>query len=249
MKHIKKILSAITALALILSMHSGCGMFTNYKAIAEQALEDKYGEEFVCHSTWDEGGITFSAEMSPAYDKNMKFYATISPKYNKAYTDKYPEAVVGNQIADIVFEETETIWEECCVKVSINSQGLDFSSKDDITIESFYQNVNIETPSDPSIHIAINEDLINEENYNKEYILLQNICKRIQTKNIIIYLYFIDNSAYDEYELWFNSTYDIYVGSFKNRDDFEHRIELSVNNLDGEYSMTEVEYKNERKGQ
>ena len=71
MRHIKKIISTITALALILSMHSGCGMFTNYKAIAEQALEDKYGEEFICYSTWDEGGDSFRAKCSSADNQKL----------------------------------------------------------------------------------------------------------------------------------------------------------------------------------
>ncbi len=65
MKRIISTLMAAVLLSLMLTMFSGCGMFTNYKAIAEQALEDKYGEEFICYSTWDEGAMITSQNSLP----------------------------------------------------------------------------------------------------------------------------------------------------------------------------------------
>lgn len=187
MRHIKKILSAITALTLILSMHSGCGMFTNYKAIAEQALEDKYGEEFICYSTWDEGDFYY-AKLSPAYDEGMKFYAGIDLKDKEAYYDTYTEAIVEKQIADIVYEQMADVWTDFCVDVTINGQGIDILDKDDVTIISYYDMIDYNMGYDVDINIAINKDTLYNENYTSEYKLYLKTSELIAIDDIYIFI-------------------------------------------------------------
>ena len=246
MKHIKKLLLTITALALILSMHSGCGMFTNYKAIAEKALEKKYGEEFVCHYTWNEASKQCYAELSPAYDETMRFYAVIGTKSKSSFHDTYPEAIVGKQIADIIYKETKNIWNECCVFVSINDQSLDFTNKNDVSIESFYQKAGTSLAPEPYIHIAVNEDELNYENYDNEYDTILKLGDCIGVDKMYMRLYFINDDAYQEYKTHFSSTHDIYGGDFQYRDDFKQRITIKIDHSTQEYSMTKDDYIKER---
>ncbi len=246
MKHIKKILSAITALTLILSMHSGCGMFTNYKAIAEQALEDKYGEEFICYSTWDEGDFYY-AKLSPAYDDGMKFYAGIDLKDKEAYYDTYTEAIVEKQIADIVYEQMADVWTDFCVHVTINGQGIDIYNKDDITIASYYNMIDYNMGYEINIDIAVNKSTFINENPTCEYEKYLNISEVIGVDDIYISVYFLDSVAYQEYKNWFYSTHNIYLGGFKDRDDFKKKILIHINCISQEYTLSIDEYLQKRK--
>ncbi len=247
MKHIKKILSAVTAIVLILSMHSGCGMFTNYKAIAEKALEKKYGEEFVCHYTWNEASKQCYAELSPAYDETMRFYAVIGTKSKSSFHDTYPEAIVGKQIADIIYKETKNIWNECCVFVSINDQSLDFTNKNDVTIESFYQKANLDISHEPHIYLAINTDSISQNDYDREYELLSMISNKICVDNVYFYLFFVDSDAYQDYRVQFTSTHNIHSGGFSYRDDFKQKLVFIVDNTTQNTSLSREEYNKFRK--
>ena len=246
MKHIKKILSAITALTLILSMHSGCGIFTNYKAIAEKALEDKYGEEFICYSTWDEGDFYY-AKLSPAYDDGMKFYAGIDLKDKEAYYDTYTEAIVEKQIADIVYEQMADVWTDFCVHVTIDGQEVDFSNNDEITIQSYYNKIDYSKGYGMHIYLAVNKDLINQTDYNHEYNTLLDVSNIIGVDDINFSIIFVDDYVYAEYKEWFHSTYSVPLGSFKDRDDFKQRIMITINNSTQECSMSLNEYVTARK--
>ena len=245
MKHFKKIFLAVTALALILSMYSGCGMFTNYKAIAEQALEDKYGEEFICYSTWDEGDFYY-AKLSPVYDEGMKFYAGIDLKDKEAYYDTYTEAIVEKQIADIVYEQMADVWTDFCVHVTINGQGIDIPNKDNVTIASYYNMIDYNMGYEINIDIAINKSTIIDENPTFEYKKYMNISQTISVDDIYISLYFVDSTAYREYKDWFYSTHSIYLGGFKDRDDFKRQIITHINYITEEYSLSLDDYISQR---
>ncbi len=246
MKRIISTLMAAVLLSLMLTMFSGCGMFTNYKAIAEQALEDKYGEEFVCHSTWDEKSTDFSAEMSPAYDEGIKFYAGIWLEDKSSYYDKYTEAIVEKQIADIVYEEMTEVWNDFCVDVTINSQGICILNKEDITVESYYNKVDYNMEYDIHINIAIDKDSMINCDYYLEYEKLLAISETINVDDIYFCLYFVDKTAYSEYKDWFYSTYNINSGDFKYRDDYNNAIITHVNCITKEYSLNLDHYISQR---
>ena len=242
MKHIKKILSAITALTLILSMHSGCGMFTNYKAIAEKALEDKYGEEFICYSTWDEGGDDYFAKLAPTSDESMKFMAAITTKNKSCYYDKYIEAIVGKQVADIVYQEMDDIWSEYYVRVAINGQGLDINKTNNLSVESYYTYFEYSEADRPHIEIVINDDQNCEIDYELEYEKLLKIAYQLPTQDVSYYLYFVCNDKYSEYQKWFYDNYAIYSNGFQNRTDYNQEIIFSTELSNYSSSLASEDY-------
>ncbi len=192
MKHIKKILLTITALTLILSMHSGCGMFTNYKAIAEQALEDKYGEEFVCHSTWDEGTKYCYAKLSPKFNENMKFEATISID-GHIIADEYIEKVVAEMCMDSMKDYLNDIGSKYTYYTSINDYNDIFSSRNDVTIESYFTQDDIIYPSF-ALAICFSNEYIISTNYENEYhtiisMLSDDELEHLQDVSIRLFLY------------------------------------------------------------
>ncbi|NMA75117.1 MAG: hypothetical protein GX963_13420 [Bacteroidales bacterium] len=71
-------------------------MMIDRKVVAEKALQEQYGEEFVAYHTWDHGGDSFRASMYPKSDENIKFNAHI---FNKGgiVNDYYAEKIVGKQ--------------------------------------------------------------------------------------------------------------------------------------------------------
>ncbi len=229
-------------------MHSGCGMFTNYKAIAEQALEDKYGEEFICYSTWDEGGNDYFAKLAPAYDEGMKFMAAIDTKDKSCYYDKYIEAVVGQQVADIVYQEMDEIWSEYYVRVAINGQGLEIADTNHLSIESYYSAISDYSRSDqPFVKIVINGDKNTNQQYDNEYKALLSIIERIPADDVSFDLFFVNNNLYTEYRTWFYDNYAINTGDFQYRTDYDDEIIFTVNKSSNTISLSEDKYTEIRK--
>ena len=242
MTRMKRILPTLLSITLMLSLCSGCGMFTNYKAIAEQALEDKYGEEFICYSTWDEGGDDYLAKLAPAYDESMKFMAAIDTKDKSCYYDKYIEAVVGKQVADIVYQEMDDIWSEYYVRVAINGQGLDITKTDNLSIESYYTYFEYSEADRPHIEIVINDDQNCDIDYALEYEKLLKIAYQLPVEDVSYYLYFVCNDVYPEYQKWFYDNYAIYSNGFQNRTDYIQEIIFTNNKSDNSASITSDDY-------
>lgn len=209
MKHIKKIISTITALALILTMHSGCGMFTNYKAIAEQALEDKYGEEFICYSTWDEGTKNFYAKCSPKND-NIMFSANISLENGILY-DKYIERVVAQKCYAAISSQIGKLCTNYSYYASINAQSHSFVSKSDVSINEYFV---YDDDSYPILFIAIGltNEYITPINYSEEYKIIESIATTEELnaiKEMCIDLYYIPFDYKFYYEEYFNNALGI----------------------------------------
>ncbi len=172
----------------------------------------------------------------------MKFMAAIDTKDKSCYYDKYIEAVVGKQVADIVYQEMDDIWSEYYVRVAINGQGLDITKTDNLSIESYYTYFEYSEADRPHIEIVINDDQNCDIDYALEYEKLLKIAYQLPVEDVSYYLYFVCNDVYPEYQKWFYDNYAIYSNGFQNMTDYIQEIIFTNNKSDNSTSITSDDY-------
>ena len=79
---------------------SGCTTETSVKNMIEEALEKRYGEEFVCHDTWyDNDGAYYTTSYyglcSPKDSPDILFEVLIDDEGN-LWQDEYPSSIASN---------------------------------------------------------------------------------------------------------------------------------------------------------
>ena len=207
----KKIFILFSTILLIISL-GGCSMFINRKAIAEKALQEQYGEEFVAYHTWDHGGDSFRASMYPKDDESIKFNTHIFND-GRIIIDYYAEKIVGKEIIEIIKPYIDEIAEESAYFATVPIQDLGYTSKEEVSIEDFYTRAEKDFSDWPYIDICINNSTIRDDvSYEHEYEVINKILndeKLSKLTGIIFVLYFVDMNDYQDLEMYFGSTSSI----------------------------------------
>ena len=194
----KKIFILFSTILLIISL-GGCSMFINRKAIAEKALQEQYGEEFVAYHTWDHGGDSFRASMYPKADESIKFNAHVR-NTGKVITDYYPTKIIAKTIIGIVSPYIDEITEESAYYSTVGLYKFEYTSKGQVTLKDYFTNGGGDFQGYPYIYICINTDKIkNDVSYEKEYNTYMEIFKDdemqiLKEKQLV--LYFLNNQDY-----------------------------------------------------
>lgn len=79
---------------------SGCGFHTEnqLKQILENALYEKYGEEFVCLNVWGKAGDSYYGVCYPKSNDKLMFESLFYSKGN-LICDYYPKSIVSNELS------------------------------------------------------------------------------------------------------------------------------------------------------
>ncbi len=213
MRHIKKIISVITALALVLSM-SGCYWKGKTKYHSEQlildALEERYGEEFFIRQMAvrsSRGGRPLAAYCSPKDDEEIIFeveYYEIS-----GLRDTYIPMIVRREMKEKIDTVLAQYYEDFAVEVSVTNlvdgheSGL--TNADEASIVTYSE----ATPEDSitSIFIAINEEEIHD--YTEIETALIDCMKAFHYTRTNIKCYFVNTDVISDCkEVLTNNNYD-----------------------------------------
>ena len=136
-------------------------MSINRKAIADEALKNQYGEEFVAYHTWDHGGDSFDVSLYPKDDESIKFNAVV--RYDGGIVvDYYAEKIVGKQIIEVIKPYIDEIAEESAYFATVPIQKLGYTSKEEVSIEDFYTKAEKDFSDWPYINICINNSTIRD---------------------------------------------------------------------------------------
>ena len=241
----KKIFILFSTILLIISL-GGCSMFINRKAIAEKALQEQYGEEFVAYHTWDHGGDSFRASMYPKDDESIKFNTHIFND-GRIIIDYYAEKIVGKEIIEIIKPYIDEIAEESAYFATVPIQDLGYTSKEEVSIEDFYTRAEKDESDWPFIDICINNTVVKKKSYEEEYEVLKKILND-ESFNVLtgikFTIYFVDKAEFEDMKKYFydksviNSTIEQVSGYGKN---------FSFKNLIPEIGITLDEYIQKRK--
>ncbi len=103
------ITTGVAVLAVLL--FSGCGLNSesNLKETIEQALEDKYGEEFICHDIRANGGSSYFGVCSPNNHQEIKFTTLFLAGGTITY-DGYYSSCVMEKIEEMVAVQLEDVF-------------------------------------------------------------------------------------------------------------------------------------------
>ena len=242
----KKIFILFSTILLIISL-GGCSMFINRKAIAEKALQEQYGEEFVAYHTWDHGGDSFRASMYPKADESIKFNTHIFND-GRIIIDYYAEKIVGKEIIEIIKPYIDEIAEESAYFATVPIQDLGYTSKEEVSIEDFYTRAEKDFSDWPTINIAINVAKINDDiSYEDEYDILMKIFNDIRLDSLEgnkLALYYISGVAFQKYDKYFDTTPYI-NGGFDQLPEIENKVYIKYTSNTA--SVSKNEYVEKRK--
>jgi len=237
----KKIFILFSTILLIISL-GGCSMFMNRKAIAEKALQEQYGEEFVAYHTWDHGGDSFRASMYPKDDESIKFNTHIFND-GRIIIDYYAEKIVGKEIIEIIKPYIDEIAEESAYFATVPIQDLGYTSKEEVSIEDFYTKAEKDESDWPYIYIAINIESVNHDiTFEDEYEIILRVLSNVRLDTldgIGLVLYYVRDGVFSEYTDIFSSEafFDPQIYKTKKLQDLDKKIFIQFGNGDVNVSL------------
>ena len=237
----KKIFILFSTILLIISL-GGCSMFINRKAIAEKALQEQYGEEFVAYHTWDHGGDSFRASMYPKDDESIKFNTHIFND-GRIIIDYYAEKIVGKEIIEIIKPYIDEIAEESAYFATVPIQDLGYTSKEEVSIEDFYTKAEKDESDWPYIYIAINIESVNHDiTFEDEYEIILRVLSNVRLDTldgIGLVLYYVRDGVFSEYTDIFSSEafFDPQIYKTKKLQDLDKKIFIQFGNGDVNVSL------------
>lgn len=242
----KKKFILFSTILLMISL-GGCSMFINRKAIAEKALQNQYGEEFVAYHTWDHGGDSFRASMYPKDDESIKFETHVTNDA-RIITDYYTEKIVGKEIIKIIKPYIDEFAEESAYFATVPIQKLGYTSKEEVSIEDFYIKAEKDESDWPYIYICINPKSIYDNiSYEDEYEVYRQIVNSadisiLEEKKIT--LYFLADDAFTKMKNDFNNM----IGLTSTSDPLEiSRKKVRIKSKNGVIGINLDEYIQKRK--
>ena len=237
----KKIFILFSTILLIISL-GGCSMFINRKAIAEKALQEQYGEEFVAYHTWDHGGDSFRASMYPKDDESIKFNTHIFND-GRIIIDYYAEKIVGKEIIEVIKPYIDEIAEESAYFATVPIQDLGYTSKEEVSIEDFYTKAEKDESDWPYIYIAINIESVNHDiTFEDEYEIILRVLSNVRLDTldgIGLVLYYVRDGVFSEYTDIFSSEafFDPQIYKTKKLQDLDKKIFIQFGNGDVNVSL------------
>ena len=209
---VKKLISfIIMAVIFMLTISlSGCGFYSEnqLKQTLENALEDKYDEEFVCLDVWGNGGSSYWGVCAPEKNHDIRFEALFGADGHIA-EEGYYAACVAEKIEEDVQKELENVFNDFYLHSYMNVPLYSFNETDiyaeNVRNESFdldeYVNLANEKwqwRTSISIIILVNSVEPGKISFEEEYNTLSKIFEQINEYgiNTIVYLKFVPDSVY-----------------------------------------------------
>lgn len=117
------------------------------KEIAEEALKEEYGEEFIIHKAVKEYNQTFFVTCSPKSQEEVVFEARIHRWQNKdgeekgsVRDDNYKEGKISVQISKELEEEMQKIFPDCYVHVVVFGLiGITYDNIPELTLDRYLE--------------------------------------------------------------------------------------------------------------
>ena len=218
----------IRALGMLLAMClllSGCGSWKNYVYTDEslmreaaEALEDKYGEEFVIHDVWDKNQTMFYATCSPESNMDVVFQAEVYKDGRGLYSEEYLQGLITLQIRER-FETklAEVFGEDCFVIASfygaiLSTEELAEALGEETVTTDYLKNLTVEEyyelakePPRLGIRIIINKEELgfSEEQTLEEWDCLQKIIVGEPILDVGLRCHFLNENKLNESKTYF----------------------------------------------
>lgn len=199
-----------------------------------EALEQKYGEEFVLDSIGGGYGTmnsnTFKAMVHPKKDKTLRFSVEITKDLNQVY-DKYLNQVVARNAQQPIEEMAQTIWPDARVIVA-NDTVLTFPEHTDLNM-SYVEFLGLYSMNTQLIDVYLNSEryVDNEGNMNQDiefenYMTFAQLLSEHKYVKSLVSIIYLSPDAYSRFDEAKNS--DVIVSYFY-RD--EEKKEGKLNNV------------------
>ncbi len=219
MKHMRKILSVITALALVLSM-SGCYWKGKTKNQSEKAilneLEERYGEEFFVRQMGlsSRTGRPVTAYCSPKDDEEIVFEVALyqfGESENYYLEDTYIPMIVRREMKEKIDTVLAKYYDDFAVEVEIDNlvsgHESGITNADEASITTYSEAMPDDSAASASVFIALNEE--DFDDYTEIQDVLVECVKDFHYTFARIECYFTDtNIISDCQEVLNNSNYD-----------------------------------------
>lgn len=210
MKIAKRLLLILMSAVMMIG-ESGCSMFVSesqLKQTLENALQEKYDEEFVCLDVWLNGGSSYWGVCAPEKNHDIRFEALFYDD-GGILEEGYYAACVAEKIEENVQEELEYVFNDfylhSCMTVPLYSCENDDIYAENIRNESFdideyvsYVKEKREDRTSITLIMLVNSEKSNKLSFEEEYEKLSDIMLNIEKIGIgtITYLKFIPEKEY-----------------------------------------------------
>ncbi len=214
MKKAKKVLLVLMSLVLMIEC-CGCGIFISERKLKksiENALEEKYNEEFECFDVWSNRGDSYWGVCAPEKNHDIRFEALFlsDGKISEITSEGYYAACVAEQIEEDVQNELENVFDDfylhsympvplySCENNDIYARNVRSESFDiGAYVEMANEKWKNESPT-IALMICVNSSKTNKRGFEEEYDMLSNIILNINKLGMrtFIYLKFIPEKEY-----------------------------------------------------
>ena len=268
---LKKIAILIITCLFAMTALSGCSIIAeqNEKSLIEDALQKRYGEDFVCMRTWNNaaGGYyddSFYGLCHPKDDESLLFEILLNDD-GSIRGDDYGSTIISRRFADIFDEQIGTKlgkhYTYCYNYGDLNDDVTgQMIANDEFTFEYYFNAISKTYTADNvlGLYFTICIDVSEQPSitYEEEYDLIVSALEYIfaigitYNMNLKVYLdlYFVPNDIYDECLDYFGNNarryaFDNIVEGFPKQ--YNRKIEIIFEN--NALNITKADYINLRK--
>ena len=202
MCHIKKAFLMLMGLVIIAEC-GGCNIFVSeigLKHTLENALEEKYDEEFECLDVWANGGVSYWGICSPKKNKDIRFKVLFWDDGN-ILEEGYYDSCVSEKIEKTLKNELNNIFDNFYLHsyfpVPLNSSKtysylVERVKEHLFDIEEYVNIADAKWPNSGasiSLIICVNSSSPNKLSFEKEYDMLSSIIQKLNNVGIRTYTY------------------------------------------------------------
>ena len=268
---LKKITILIISCLFAMTTLSGCTTETSVKNMIEEALEKRYGEEFVCHDTWyDNDGAYYTTSYyglcSPKDSPDILFEVLIDDEgdfWRNAYVSTLASKIFCKEFDNKIGTNIGEHYTYCCNYYELDNDEVGQKiANDNFSLEYFMSDY-IETRGSNKlgVYFTICVNITDETSieYEDEYTGIINTMNYIHTigqnygmdLQLNIELFFVETNIYQNCISYFKDNAKI-NSSFtdlieKNAPYNEPQCMIKMNYKNGEFSITEDDYIEKRK--
>ena len=214
MKYLRKFFLVIMIVLIIIMIVIFTGYHFNtdmkLKKTITIALEEKYGEEFICHDIRNNGGNSYFGICSPINNQDIKFETLFFSGGTIKY-DEYYSSCVAEKIEDIVDAQLKDIFEDYYLHSYLTLPLKSYESDDTcaenirnklIDIETYVNMANKKSGYAPVImfYLCVNSSEPSKLSFEEEYDILFNIFTKVDELGInsSIVLKFVPEETYKD---------------------------------------------------
>ncbi len=268
---LKRIAVLILACLFAMTALSGCTTETSVKNMIEEALEKRYGEEFVCRDTWyDNDGAYYTTSYyglcSPKDSPDILFEVLINDEgvfRRNAYVSTLASKIFCEEFDDKIGTNISEHYTYCCNYYELDNDEVgEIVATNEFTLEYFLTE-SIKTSNDNKLdlYFTVCIDITDELNinYEKEYNAIVDTLKNIyeigqlygMDLQLNLKLFFTSTDIYQKCTYYFQENAKIHSDFYdlieENAPYNERQCMIKMNYKNGEFSITQEDYIQKRK--